>query len=307
MDLLHLKYFQTVARTEHMTRASRELNVAQPALSMTIAKLEEDLGVALFDRVGRRIRLNEYGRAFLGRADQALAVISEGRRELADMVGSRSSSVSLAVTTLNRLSEVMAPFLERHPDIRFSITQASSDQDKLRLLELREVDYFLMTDAVDREDIAEVPLLTEEIVLAVPSSHKLAAFDRIQLVAAAQEDFIGLKEDYSYRRMADSFCAEAGFVPRMVCECDEPAAIPGLVRSGLGVAFLPAAAARAEHASLKFLRIESPDCRWTLRLAWLKERYLSRAARTFADFAVEYFSTVEYEGKISPGIALDVN
>lgn len=64
MELLQLQYFRTVARMEHMTKAAKELRIAQPALSKTIARLEEDLGVPLFDRQNRQIKLNEFGRAF---------------------------------------------------------------------------------------------------------------------------------------------------------------------------------------------------------------------------------------------------
>ena len=65
MDLLQLNYFRTVAHLEHMTHAADELVIAQPALSQTIARLENELGVPLFDRLGRRIRLNLFGKAFL--------------------------------------------------------------------------------------------------------------------------------------------------------------------------------------------------------------------------------------------------
>ncbi|MDQ6420433.1 LysR family transcriptional regulator [Paenibacillus sp. LHD-117] len=288
MDLLHLKYFQSVARTEHMTQSARELHIAQPALSMTISKLEGDLGVALFDRVGRQIRLNEYGRAYLTRVDIALASLEEGRREVAQLAGLEKGGVSLAVTTLNRLSEVLSPYLVQYPNVNFKITQASSEKDKLQLLELQEIDFFLTTASIGRADIIDVPLVTEEIMIVVPSTHRLAGSKRISLSEVAQEDFISLKKGNSFRDLIEMFCKQANFTPRMVCEGDEPAAIPGLVRTGLGIAFLPAAAHR-EHPSLTFLHIEEPACQWTLHLAWMKDRYLSLAARTFRDYVIEHF------------------
>lgn len=83
MDLLQLKYFQKVPRLEHMTKAAHELHIAQPALSMMIARLENDLGVPLFDRHGRQIRLNAYGKALLIKVEKALL----GRREITEMSG----------------------------------------------------------------------------------------------------------------------------------------------------------------------------------------------------------------------------
>src|SRR5256886_1659607 len=109
MDLLQLHYFRTVARLEHMTRAAEELLIAQPALSQTIARLEDDLGVPLFDRLGRRIRLNLFGRAFLGRVERIFAELDQGQRELADLAGGEQGQVDLALgaaTHIDRKSVV---------------------------------------------------------------------------------------------------------------------------------------------------------------------------------------------------------
>ncbi len=85
MDLLQIKYFQTVANMQHMTRAADVLQIAQPALSSMIAKLEADLGVPLFNRTGRNIILNEYGKTFLKRANRILKEVDEGRQEISDL------------------------------------------------------------------------------------------------------------------------------------------------------------------------------------------------------------------------------
>ena len=83
MELLQLKYFLEVARLEHMTEAARSLHVTQSSLSKTIGRLEEDLGVPLFDRVGRKLRLNEFGSRFYLRAERALFELEQGSRRLA--------------------------------------------------------------------------------------------------------------------------------------------------------------------------------------------------------------------------------
>ena len=98
MDLLQLHYFQTVARLEHVTRAAEELRVAQPALSKTIARLEAELGVPLFDRRGRRVALNAGGRAFLRHVHRVFREVEDGRLELADLAGLARGSVTVAAT-----------------------------------------------------------------------------------------------------------------------------------------------------------------------------------------------------------------
>ena len=100
MDLLQLHYFRTVARLQHMTMAAEVLNVAQPALSKTIARLERELGVPLFDRQGRRIRLNRYGEAFLDKVDRALNLLEQAKQEVADMAGAEKGTIHLATVTM---------------------------------------------------------------------------------------------------------------------------------------------------------------------------------------------------------------
>lgn len=117
MEFLQLYYFQTVARTEHMTKAAEELRIAQPSLSKTIARLEADLGVPLFDRHGRQLRLNSYGKTFLQRVDRVFMEIHEGRRELQDRAGLDKGNITLAVSIPKLLPELLGSFLKEFPDV----------------------------------------------------------------------------------------------------------------------------------------------------------------------------------------------
>ncbi|WP_199615162.1 LysR family transcriptional regulator [Paenibacillus alkalitolerans] len=287
MELLQLHYFRTVARLEHMTKAAQELHIAQPALSKTIARLEEDLGVPLFDREGRRIRLNAFGRAFLAKAETALMALEEGRREIADLAGMERGRIYLATSILTPLSEPLGKFLSQHPKINFRITQASIDE-MTQQLEAGEIDFCFTALPIERPDIREIPLLSEEVFLAVPPGHRFAGRSSIRLSEAADEPFVGYKEGYLFRKMNDEFCRKAGITPNVVCEVDEPAAIGKLVGAGLGVAFV--GACRVDKDFPPLLRIEHPVCRRTFKLAWHEKRYLSAAAHKFREFLVRYFA-----------------
>lgn len=296
MDLLQLRYFQTVARLEHMTRAAQELVVSQPSLSRTIARLEHELGVPLFDRPGRQLRLNQFGRAYLKRVERIFAELEEGQRELDDMAGLERGAVAVAATTLRALTEPLGAFLAQHPRVRFTLFQATA-VDMERRLERGEVDLCLAPPPAASTDwprIAWTPVLTEEICLAVPPGHRLEGRDAIHLREVAREPFIAMKPGYDLRDLTDVFCRQAGFTPAIVCESDEPAAIRQLVAAGLGVAFLPASAWRAaSERRLAQLHIEAPECQRTIGLAWREDRYLSLAAREFRRFVVEYFAQME--------------
>src|SRR2546430_10643306 len=124
MDLLQLRYFQAVARHEHVSRAAEELRIAQPALSRSIARLEAELGVPLLRRHGRRVTLNRLGASFLTRVDPALPELDQGCQELADAAGLTRGSVAIAAETLRTMTTLTARFLAGHPDVSLRLCQS---------------------------------------------------------------------------------------------------------------------------------------------------------------------------------------
>ncbi|MCC3371615.1 LysR family transcriptional regulator [Cohnella sp. REN36] len=302
MELLQLQYFRAVARLEHMTRAAEALRVAQPALSKTIARLEEDLGVPLFDRQGRQIRLNAFGRAFLVRTETALSALEEGRRELADLAGDERGSLHIATPTLNRLSRPLALYRESHPEVRLRVTQVANDE-MARMIVNGEADFGFSSEPIGRTGIREWPVLSEEICLAVPPEHRWAGRDWVDLHETAGESFIGYTLGHSFRRRDDALFEQAGITPTYACEVSEPAAKTSLIRAGFGIGFA-GACNRSEPSRLDplvLLRIRRPVCQGTFQLSWSEGHYLSRAADAFRDFLIAYYSspnekTVSREG-----------
>ncbi|WP_152399245.1 LysR family transcriptional regulator [Paenibacillus cellulositrophicus] len=288
MELLQLQYFRKVAELEHMTRAAEELRIAQPALSKTISRLEEDLGVSLFDRKGRQIRLNAFGRAYLRRVETALNALEDGKRELEDLAGAEKGRVNLATTTHKCFSDRIGDFLGMHPEIRLQISQVREQEKRDKLLS-GELDLCITFPPIEQPGIEGISFLTEEILLAVPSSHRFAGRSSIRLSEAAGEAFICIQSSNPFRKMTDQFCRQAGFEPDIVCEVDEHSAVGHFIRAGVGIAFIPETLVDRIGFSFHVLRIEEPVCRRTYQIAWQKERYLSQAAREFRDFLVQSF------------------
>jgi LysR family transcriptional activator of glutamate synthase operon len=287
MELLQLRYFRTVARMEHMTKAAQVLCIAQPALSKTISRLEEDVGVPLFDRHGGRIRLNVFGKAFLDKVENALALLEEGRKEVSDLAGLEQGSIHLATSTLDRLSDALGEFLALHPEVNLRITQASMEE-MTHLVEAGEVDMCFTALLIDRPDISMVSVLKEDVYLAVPQAHRFAGRKSIRLSELAEDPFIGYKEGFPVQKMNDLLFQEAGITPNFVCRVDEPAGITSLVRAGLGVALVGNCG--GPNSPLSLLHIEFPICQRNFQIAWHEKRYLSLAARKFRDFLIGYFA-----------------
>jgi DNA-binding transcriptional LysR family regulator len=287
MELLQLKYFQTVARLEHMTRAAEELHIPQPALSKTISLLEKELDVLLFDRRGKYIYLNEYGKTFLKRVDQALTALENGKNELNDLSGKTFGDIKLVILSASSLiPELLASFHKIHPNINFNLIQHFSNS-----VSPADFDLCIYSSALKLDNHNNIPLITEEIFLAVPSEHRLAKRDGIKLHEAANDDFISLKRGKDLREITDTFCKYSGFTPNVIFESDDPATVRGLIKAGQGIAFIPEVSwGGTTGSSMTLLHIEEPICERTISLASTAERYLPHAARLFRQFTIDYFT-----------------
>lgn len=288
MELLQLEYFKAVARLEHVTEAAGSLHVTQSSLSRTIARLEQDLGVPLFDRVGRTVRLNNFGRAFLERVDKALWELEQGRRAVADLAGAEYGTVSLGVNTAHMLPDILHAFRRQHPHVQFHVEQLPTDTMQARL-EQGELDFCLSAPPITGPDIVCEPVLTDAIYVIVPPSHRLAELRSIGLAELQDEAFVGLKKGYGMRDLMDQYCQRAGFVPRHTFEGDEPATLRALVRRELGVAFVPGTARNySPREDAVYLRIE-PECQRITGLSWHKDRYLFVAAQEFRHMVMAHY------------------
>jgi DNA-binding transcriptional LysR family regulator len=289
MDLLQLRYFQAVARHQHVSHAAADLRVAQPSLSRALARLEADLGVPLFDRHGRRLVLNRFGAAFLARVDAALDELGQGRRELDDLAGLEHGSVAVAAESLLLLDNLLAGFLAGHPGVSFQLSQSSAPA-MAGLLHAGQVDFCLASQPLDDDALEAAELSDEEVLIAVPPAHRLAGRKRVGMDDLAGEVFVATRPGYWQRALLDQLFAQAGRKPVIGCESDEPAAIPALIAAGLGAGLLPSASQRhSPRHAVAWLHLDVPDCRRRLRLVWRRGAYLSAAARAFRDAAAAWF------------------
>ncbi|TVX93810.1 LysR family transcriptional regulator [Paenibacillus agilis] len=291
MDTLHLYYFRTIARIQHMTKAAEELQMTQPALSKIIARLEEDLGIPLFDRQGRNIRLNNFGKAFLRKVEIALDALEDGRKEIEELSGLYSGSIHLAVTSVEHLSSPLADFLSQYPKTDFRITQVSMMELEPLLLS-GDVDICLTALPTQHAGVCSSHVLEEQIYLTVPPNHRFSDRQSISLAEAAAEAFIGYNEGQFYQPLNDIFFEEAGFHPKYICRVNEPSAIASLVRAGVGVA-LVGECGRSADSPLSLLKIHDHSTKRNYKFIWLESRYLSEAAKTFMEFVTEFFRKSE--------------
>lgn len=294
MELAQLRYFMEVARREHFTRAAAALYVSEPSVNRAIARLERELGVPLFDRRGRGVRLNTLGRAFLARVERALGELEEGRREVHDLSDPEHGIVSVGfphTVGAELLPRLLRAFEDAHPLMRFQLAQTATRPQVLGQLDAGDVDLCISMPFPAHPHTRWVRLLTEEVYLAVPTHHLLAQRETIALREVAAEPFISLKREYAMRLLADDLCRRAGFEPAIAFEGDEFATVRGLVSAGLGVALIPRLGWQAAgDSSPTRLRVTEPVCERELGVAWREDRYLPAAATLFRDFLIAHFA-----------------
>jgi LysR family transcriptional regulator, transcription activator of glutamate synthase operon len=288
MELRHLRYFEAVARHSHVTRAAAELHIAQPALSKQISQLEQELGVALFDRVGRNVRLTEAGEALLPHARAVMAQVEAARAEMAERIGlSRGRATVGTPPTVGTqlLPRVLAAFNRRYPGIELRLHEAGV-QTLLDLLETGLTDVAVVTLPVEDEHLTVMPLFSEEMVVAVWREHPLAGRETVCFADLAAEPWVLSPENYELREATLSACQRAGFAPRVVLDGGETDTLLRFVAAGIGIALVPRLAMQG-LSDLIPLRISDQQLQRSLGLVWRGDRVASPAARALREFLTE--------------------
>lgn len=285
MEWHQIQYFQVVAKTEHFTRAAEILSVSQPALSRSISKLEEELGVALFDRKGRNIILNKYGRMFLHRVERSIKEIENGIEEIQQALHPENGTVSLAFLHslgISFVPEIVSSFQSLYPNVKFQLNQASS-LSVLEQLEAGEIDVAFVSLHQEHKDIVRLPLIIEELFIIVSVHHPLAKQDSVDLQDIKDEPFIAFKDGYGLRTITDRLCVQSNFTPKVVFEGEEIGTVAGLVGAKLGVSLVPNLSILDKN-KVKLLRVAKPLCTRTIGIAWKEGRYLSPVTKRFIQY-----------------------
>jgi DNA-binding transcriptional LysR family regulator len=280
-----LECFRVAGRLQHVTRAAEQLGTSQPALSRSLARLQSDLGVQLFRRAGRSIRLTKPGELFLSRVERALEEIDNGRRELADFKAADRGTISLGfLRTLGAryIPELVRRFNLIHPTVRFAFVQNNSATIEAQL-ERGELDLIFVAVPPGHSDFGWAHIGDQQLVLIVPRSHRLAGRRQVKLRDVADERFVSFKQGHAIRRMTDDLCKAAGFLPAISFEADDSSSVPGFVAAGFGVGIVPPEA--CGYADVASLKIVEPVARRPIGVAWMEGRYLSASAQVFRDFA----------------------
>lgn len=259
-----LRQFVAVAEELNFHRAAERLHMAQPPLSQAIRKLEDALGLSLFERSNRSVALTPAGTAFLVSARRVLALIDEGIREAQAVAAGRAGRLSITFvgTAHDLLPAALRRFRTEYPGVELVLREATT-AEQIAAIAAGEADIGLMRrPGIMIAQLASETLLREPILAALPVGHQLAERDRVPLAALAGDAFIGTPRQLGigFHDQIIGLCRLAGFSPRIVQEARQMQTVASLVAAGLGVALIPASLALMPRAGVAFrpIVVEAP-------------------------------------------------
>jgi LysR family transcriptional regulator, transcription activator of glutamate synthase operon len=283
-----LQWFVVLAETEHVTDAAAELGVSQPTLSRALTRVEEFAGASLFDRVGRRVRLNVYGEIMLEHARRSLAEMRAATDRIAALRNPDTGRVRVAF--LHSLANWFVPeqlrrFREAAPGIGFDLFQGPAHAITQRVLDGGS-DVAITSPRPDPSSVAWRGLYVERLCLAVPPGHRLALRKRVSLSAAADEPFVGLQKPFGLRLLTDDLFAETGIDPTLVFEAAEIPTMEGLVAAGFGVAVVPVPRDGGDGKVIH-VALTNAHAKREVGVAWALDRPLAPPTERFVNFLTD--------------------
>ncbi|MBS1246556.1 MAG: LysR family transcriptional regulator [Proteobacteria bacterium] len=290
LTLRQLKVFEAVARHLNYTRAAEELHLTQPAVSMQVKQLEESLGVAFFEQLGKRIHLTEAGQELLGYARTITQQLDELEGVLNRMkgLGGGRLRISVATTANYFIPTLLGSFSRRYPDVTISL-DVTNRETLLRQLTENTVDLVVMGQPPAEADVEAQAFMENPLVVVAPTDHPLAKKQKIPLARLQEETFL-VRESGSGTRIAmERFFSERGMRLKTGMEVGSNEAIKQSVQAGLGLGLLSRATIEQELALGRLAVLDVAD--FPIMRHWYvvhrQGKRLSAAAEAFKQFMLK--------------------
>ena len=274
MELRHLRYFTALAEELHFGRAAERLNIAQPALSQQIRRLEQEIGVVLLERTRRRVKLTQPGTLFLESARLTLAQARQAIETAQQAARGETGNLAVGFVTsalYGVFPDVVRVFRQRYSDVHLSLHEMPIVRQLEELRNGRLHVSFLRGPLAERGLVVKT-ISKEPWVVALPEAHRLARSRRVTLHSLSKDEFILFPRELapSLYDQVIGMCLEAGFTPRIALEA-QMQAIVSLVAAGIGVAVVPSSLQNLRRRGLVYKRLPASMPKVELDVAWSRE------------------------------------
>ncbi|RII29100.1 MAG: LysR family transcriptional regulator [Geobacter sp.] len=295
MDIRQVRVFVEIVRQGSFTKAAEQLHVAQPAVSMTVRGLEEELELTLFNRRDRKISLTAEGEVFLRHAEGILAGLKAAELEMAEIRGLIKGEVRVGIPPMMStyfFPDIIYEFKRRYPQLNLSVNGEGAWRIQ-QMISRGEIDMGVITGKEIPDDLETRHFRREEVVVCVSREHRFAKRKSVTLEEFAGEPLIFFKEGYYLRELIGEVLKGTGQSPHVVFETNMFSLVKSLVQRGMGISTLLRMVVAGDEA-LSAVSLD-PPLHIDLVIAWEKHAYLSRANRAFVDFLLE--RTKGYENR----------
>jgi DNA-binding transcriptional LysR family regulator len=289
MEVRDLQVFLSVSKHLNYTRAGEEINLSQPSVSVRIRQLETELGVKLFEQLGKKVVLTDAGQLLVPYAHRVIAAIDDAHHAIDELQGLERGSLRIGASTtpgMYLLPQLVAYFKRSHPKIDIHLGIKDTREVEVGVLS-DEFDFGFVGGHLAAEEVSAVPWLTDELLLVVPTGHQLARKRIVRKQDLQEERFIVREKGSATRATIVTRLQQANLELEAVIEMENPESIKRAVQSGLGIAFISkfAVATELKAKILTAIRVRDLVINRELKIVHRKDKHLSRAALAFIQMA----------------------
>lgn len=290
MEIKDMRAFYAIVEEGNISHAAQRLDIAQPALSRQMKRLETSLGVQLFERGSRRIRLTDAGRVLYSRVEHILGMVDGTVREITEIGSGIAGSIQLGTITTSGallLPELISEFHRRYPQVTYQIWEAEGARI-LELLDNRVIEIAITRTQVDSKVYESIVLPNEPLVVVMNKDQVIGASDSEVRMEELRDMPIIIPLRWQSLFIAN--CRKLGFDPHILCVSDSIVQDLLLVKRGMGAAILPVSSRTLlTDGNLHYKKLISPEMSTHTVIAWLKNRTLSSSSEHFIKLFREMF------------------
>ncbi|WP_410512263.1 LysR family transcriptional regulator [Paenibacillus sp. BR2-3] len=291
MDLRNLKYVLEVAKLHNITKAAEKLHLTQPTLSKMVKNLEDELGVTLFDRSGKYVKLTDSGMAAMEQIKLIIDAVNGLHITLDDISNLKTGTIKIGLPPVISsvfVPRVVTPFQKKYPNIAFELIEEGSKNIENMVLE-GSIDLGAVLLPVREGSFGIEPFVRENLALVVHKSHPLSLKEEISLSDLRDEPLILFAKGFAMRQHIIDACYSAGFEANIAYESAQWDLLVELVSANLGIAFLPEPlCVKVMNPNVRIMPLRNPSIPWNVVLIWNKERYITKCMREFIRFLGEH-------------------
>ncbi|HWO96212.1 MAG TPA: LysR family transcriptional regulator [Bacillus sp. (in: firmicutes)] len=285
MDVRQLQYFYEVAKQKSFTKAAEVLHISQPSLSKMVKSLEDEIGIKLIDRSGKRIQLTDAGEIVFQQAEVVLNSLNDLSNSLYDLMNLKRGIIKFGIPPIIGtlfFPRIIKSFRDSYPLIHIQMTEFGAKKTE-RIVEQGEVDIGVVLLPVDETKFESIPFAKEKLQVVMPKNHSFAKRQFISLTELKDESFIMFHEDFSMHEIIYNECLRAGFQPAIAYTSSQWDFIGEMVAANLGIALFPESICqKLNHDYVSIVDLDD-TIPWELGLIIKKDRYISIATKAFLD------------------------